>query len=253
MDTTEISNSVQELVDYFVDIISDDNGDKPSRLSKLFEDYKDYLKAGVSDPLRGPRDEDDDLKVSASLKAMVQAMQLATPGLSEADAAHHLLHSAHGRALAIHLNSLTKKETPMQTDIFKLHNIESVVTIAKHIIDNGASEISEFDFYRVVNGHAQMNKRVGESDAKAFNRVFATPEIRRAYGIVKGYMDIEPVSVEVSGSVTADDSKKAYEQLYKMAEEMRRKSPTLTIHQAFARVFTAEENRQWASAATRGR
>jgi hypothetical protein len=187
------------------------------------------------------------------LQQMVNAMIKAVPSLKEEHALFFLLHTPHGRALAQHLNSLTKKETPMQTDIFKLHNIESVVTIAKHIIDNGASEISEFDFYRVVYGHAQMNKRAGESDAKAFNRVFETPEIRRAYGIVKGYMDIEPVSVEIGGSVTADDSKKAYEQLYKMAEEMRRKSPTLTIHQAFARVFSAEENRKWASAATRGR
>src|SRR5882757_27112 len=72
-------------------------------------------KAEVSDPLRGDREESGADKVSAKLRAMVDAMIMADPTKSEEEHLHYLLHNAHGRRLAEHFNSITKteKETPM--------------------------------------------------------------------------------------------------------------------------------------------
>ena len=138
---------------------------------KMFEQIPfsklNIAKADVSDPLRGPRDEPDDDKVSPKLRAMVAAMVKADPTKSEEEHLYHLLPTAHGRRLAEHLNNLSKRETKMPTvDIMKLHNPDSVIEFIK---SSGASEhvISE-----VIMGHAKLNKRDGESDAQAFARVF---------------------------------------------------------------------------------
>jgi hypothetical protein len=40
-------------------------------------------------------------------------------------------------------------------DIFKLSYLESVITIAKHIIAQGAADVSEHEFSRVIMGHAK--------------------------------------------------------------------------------------------------
>jgi hypothetical protein len=174
----DIDNSVQELADYFVDIINDNNDDKPAQLSKLFEDYKNYLKAETSDALRGPRDEDDDEKLPAKLRAMVDALLVHAPiviagrhgepdiTLNRRQTGHFLLHTPHGRRLAEHLNNLSKGETPMPTiDIMKLSNIDSVYEVCKNI-SSGTVELSEFDFTKMVSGHAQLSKQPFE---KLFN------------------------------------------------------------------------------------
>ena len=200
---------------------------------KMFEQIPfsklNIAKADVSDPLRGPRDEPDDDKVSPKLRAMVAAMVKADPTKSEEEHLYHLLPTAHGRRLAEHLNNLSKGETKMPTvDIMKLHNPDSVIEFIK---SSGASEhvISE-----VIMGHAKLNKRDGESDAQAFARVF--PKFQTAYGVAKGYpnlMSIEPVSIEVGDTSVADDSWKASAQLAALVEETRALAPTLTSEQLF--------------------
>jgi len=79
-------------------------------------------------------------------------------------------------------------------------------------------------------------------------------DIRRAYGIAKGYpnmMSVEPVSIEVGSSATADDSAKAYDQLMALVEDQRKLAPSLSTAQLFERVFSALENAKLASAAHR--
>ena len=49
-----------------------------------------------------------------------------------------------------------------QVDVFKLSNIESVREIAKHITEK--DDITEFDFTKILMGHAKLTKRNGESD-----------------------------------------------------------------------------------------
>jgi hypothetical protein len=65
---------------------------------KMFEQIPfsklNIAKADVSDPLRGPRDEPDDDKVSPKLRAMVAAMVKADPTKSEEEHLYHLLHTA---------------------------------------------------------------------------------------------------------------------------------------------------------------
>jgi hypothetical protein len=94
-----------------------------------------------------------------------------------------------------------------------------------------------------------------KNDVKAFSKkIEEDADIRRAYGIAKGYpdyMSIEPVSVGVGSTVTADDSKKAYDQLMAMAEKQHATSPTLSIQQLFARVFADPANAKLAAAAHR--
>src|SRR5882757_1797448 len=140
-------------------------------------------KAEVSDPLRGNREESGDDKVSAKLGAMVDAMIMADPTKSEEEHLHYLLHHAHGRKLAEHLNSLSKhKDEPMpQVDITKLHNIDSVTEIAKNVNDDKVS-ITEHEFTEILQGHAKI---VGTT----LEKILTDPnngEIRKAYRVTKG-------------------------------------------------------------------
>jgi hypothetical protein len=131
-----------------------------------------------------------------------------------------------------------------QVDVNKLSNIESVNVIAKYIITKGADGISEFEFTKMLTGHAELNRRTGESIPAAFSRIFTDPEnveLRKAYQITKGFntMETTPTSVEVGSIAVADDSKAAYDALMKMAEAQHRLAPTLTIQQLFSRAFEA--------------
>jgi hypothetical protein len=128
-------------------------------------------------------DDPDGDKVSSKLTAMVDAMIAAAPSLDRQEAAYYLLHNAHGRRLADHLNNISKteKEIPM-VDIFKLNNIDSVVEISKSIID-GKTDIDGSTYDQVLIGHAKQSKRSLESILTDP----ATPEIREAYALSKGY------------------------------------------------------------------
>jgi hypothetical protein len=114
---------------------------------------------------------------------------------------------------------------------------------------------TETEFSAALMEHAKGSRKADESVVKAFSRMIEEDiEIRRAYGIAKeypDYMSLEPVSVEVGSTVTADDSKKAYEQLMAMAEKQHALSPTLTIQQLFARVFADPANAKLAAMAHR--
>jgi hypothetical protein len=165
-----------------------DNGDDTRQGMLLFNDI--MHKADVPDPLRGPRDEPDDKKLSDKLDEIVAEMIVAAPSLHPQRARRWLLHTESGRALlAQHatkkeLPTLNKGNTPMteRVDIFKLSNIDSVVEISKSII-NETSEVSEFDFTKILMGHAKQSKRSLESILTDP----ATPEIQQAYALAKGY------------------------------------------------------------------
>jgi hypothetical protein len=71
-------------------------------------------------------------------------------------------------------------------DIMKLANIASVTEIAKCIVNGSTTGVSKSVFDGIVLGHARLNKRRGESDADAFERVLQDPnntELRKAYRI----------------------------------------------------------------------
>jgi hypothetical protein len=209
----------------------------------------DALRTEQPGDKNNPRVEDDVGKLTAKLKEFAALMIKVDPSKSEEEHLFDLMHSRTGRGLANHLNSLTKKESTM--DVTKLHNIESVREVCKHIVSAGAE-----GGYDVVVGHARIDKRSDETDASAFSRIYQAPEnieLRRAC-YVKGYpnmMSIEPASQEVGDTNVTDDSSKAYDALMEMAEKQHRLSPTLTIAQLFARVFADPANSKLAAAAHR--
>jgi hypothetical protein len=189
----------------------------------LFNDIM-LAKASVSDPLRGPRDEDDDDKLSAKLRAMVAAMTIADPSKTEQQHLHYLLHSAHGRRLAEHFNNLSKGEPPM-LDVNKL------IPIAEKAL------------------MASVNKRDDESDAKAFTRKFENDlEFRKQWKIVQearhllspnmtksvNVMDTTPTSTEVGNTSVPDDSAEAIRLLRELAEKQ---------HRTFEEVFADPNNK----------
>jgi hypothetical protein len=166
----------------------DDNEDHSGwSLQQMFSSI-DFTKLGIgkkADPV-----EDDQL--TSKLKAMVGALIVANPGMTEQHAMSYLMHSPNGRAVAEHLNSISKRKEELmpQVDIFKLSNINSVVEIAKSIT-KGDAEISEMDFTKMLQGHAVLTKRAGESVGAAFERLLTaqTPdgaELRKAYILCKG-------------------------------------------------------------------
>jgi hypothetical protein len=250
-----IDESVAQLAEYFGAILVDRTVDKAVAITKLFGDFSNYLKANVitfdgdedddvstrSTRTPSPNDIDDQNVLDPKLEAMIGALIEASPAsLTRQQAVHHLLHSPRGRLLASHIANITKKEQRPMVDITKLHNIESVVVISKHIIDNGASGISEHEFSQMIMGHAKLNKRANESDTAAFARIFSAPEnieLRKAHAITQSsfpnMMDTTPVTVETGSTLVSDDSAKAYEQLMALAEKQ---------HRTFEQVFSDPAN-----------
>jgi hypothetical protein len=182
--------------------------------------FNDIMLAKAAD------DDPDDNKVSAKLNAMVDAMIAAAPSLDRQAAAHYLLHDAHGRRLAEHLNNLSKGETIMpQVDILKIATI----------LEDGLN--------------AQVTKRDGESFAHAFSRRYETDvdfrkswatvtEAKQLVGLSKGMASLTPTSTEVGNTNVSDDSAEAVRLLQEMAAKNGR---------SFESVFSDPANAKLAS------
>jgi hypothetical protein len=154
----------------------------------LFDDIM-LRKADADDDVTGDHAGDDDKKLSAKSDEIVAEMIVAAPSLHPNRARRWLLHTPPGRELLLQhttkkLPTLNKGNTPMteQVDIFKLNNIDSVVEISKSIID-GKADIDGSTYDQVLIGHAKQSKRSLESILTDP----ATPEIREAYALSKGY------------------------------------------------------------------
>lgn len=212
--------------------------------------------------------EADDSKVNPKLEQMVNAMIVALPSLRRDQAMHWLLNTASGRALAEHLNSITKRKEPPMNRTDGLRQIAKDFGVAKLakmlVMESNAHGISEVEFTKLIDDEAQKTRQPGERPGSCFSRFFSAPEnveLRRAHQLTKNtpvsksaaapLMSFQPVSVETGSSATADDSVKAYNQLTAMAEAMRAKSPALTVAQCFARVFEDTKNAELAAKAHR--
>jgi hypothetical protein len=191
----------------------------------LFNDI--MAKADVSDPLRGPRDEDDGDKVSSKLNAMVDAMMIAAPTLDRQAAAHYLMNTSHGRKLYEHLS---KGETIMpQVDIRKLIPVMEDCLMAT------------------------VTQRDGESYAKSFSRKYENDiSFRKQWRdlteakmllLSKGTATLTPTSAVVGNTNTKDDSAEAVRLLSEMAEKQGRSFETVFSDPAnaklAARTYTA--------------
>jgi hypothetical protein len=146
-----------------------------------------------------------------------------------------------------------EKDKPMQIDIMRLRNPESVTEVCKNIISGDLTSLSEHEFSQMVMNNARFNKRAGESDAKAFSRMFEeNAEIRRALGVCKGYPNMaetKPREVEVGAENVKEDAGKAAAQLKALVEKQRALAPTLTLSQLYERVYSDPANKTVVAAA----
>jgi hypothetical protein len=197
---------------------------------------------------------DDEPDAPKKLRQFVEALRIANPKLTEQQAHYFLLHHPAGQMLSRHLAEVTKmKDAQPMDQLRSFVKGNGVIGIAKHIVAKGSTAITEHEFSDLIMEAAKREKRAGESDAAAFSRFFAAPEnadVRKAHALTKSMMPIEPVYVggKDASDVNTDNSK-AYQQMVALAEEMRRRSPYLTVAQAFARVFTNPENAELANKA----
>jgi hypothetical protein len=77
--------------------------------------------------------------------------------------------------------------------------------------------------------------------------------LRKAVQVAKNFprlLNLEPTKVGGSDATDVNDASKAYG-LTAVAEELRRRAPTLTVSQAFARVFEDQANAELAAKAHR--
>jgi hypothetical protein len=228
LSTAIIDDSVQELADYIVDIVNDDNADKAAQMTKMLKSYKDYLKSNITDgdvderrrrarsfndimkakgagePSQGDITDDEPSEtninddqnqnvMASKLEAMVSALIAANPTLRKEEAYHYLIHSAHGRRLAEHLNSISKTEkgnTMSRIDELKViaKADGGMDSILEHVISKGATTYTEHELTSAGMEYCKKHKKAGESVAQAFARyVEATPEFCKALDIIKGY------------------------------------------------------------------
>jgi hypothetical protein len=211
------------------------------------------------DPQRSNTVSDDD-KVTAHVKALAALMVKAEPGLDEAHAMYRLLHTPRGRLLWQHPFAKTEKDPSMSRteEMVEMKKFVSSTpgamnSIAKRVISEGSTSLTEIEYTDLWKAEAGSNA--------AFAKEFSGPRTikHEAYDAVynltfakAGYpnlMSVEPVSVEVGSTVTADDSKKAYDQMMAMARRQQETSPELSVQQLFARVM--EQNPDLAAKAHR--
>ena len=209
-------------------ILYDDGMSQHDTLRRLFDsiDYSKAIPPRYEQPDDDdPRVADDDYKLSAKLKSMVDAMVMAAPGLDRVTAAHFLLHTPHGRALASHLNSISKTEKEQPMDIFKIVSITEDALMAR----------------------AKLTKRADESEAKAFARFYENDlEYRKQWAaltetkhtLAKGMAHMTPTSTEVGNTNVSDDSAKAVRLLQEMADKQ---------HRTFEQVFQDPANKALAA------
>jgi hypothetical protein len=245
--------------------------DRPprNRFERMFRQV-DFSKVKTNplpqDPDNG--DVDTDTKLSPQLEAHINAMLLVMPSLNRQQAAWFLLNTPHGRAMAEHLSSTTKRKEPPMNRADGLRQIAKdfgVAKLAKMVVmENDAHGISEHELSALAFEEAKKHALPGERPNSTFARWYSEPaqlELRKAIQISKNtpvsksaaapLMAFQPVSVEVGATNTASDAEEAYNQLTAMANAMRAKSPTLTAAGAFAAVFTDQANAALAAKAHR--
>jgi hypothetical protein len=160
----------------------------------------------------------------------------------------YLLHTAGGRKMVIRSARLHKRKTNMPTQLreellsafTKRHGIHLV---AKCINVNGP--------YMTETEFTQQIKEDCARTGREFSKVFAEPEVGQAWratrdaawikqgtGTFAG-MQLQPILPRFTHEPNINNPKTALRQLYDLADEMKRKAPTLSDAQAFARVVEA--------------
>jgi hypothetical protein len=207
---------------------------------------------------RDENENGDPGELSPAISQLANALCLANPALSREAAVDYLLHSPSGRELfRLHKNEeviMSKSEL-----VKSLAKDYGAVQIAKHIIAAGngpnGHALTEEEFTKIIKDYAMGERRSDESPDQAFARCFSasTPDglaIRQAHAIVKNFpavMVTEPTQVGGAAATAVDNPVDALSQLRNLAEEQRRRSPEMSIDQAFAYVYSDPANRDLAA------
>jgi hypothetical protein len=116
--------------------------------------------------------------------------------------------------------------------------------ICEHVIKRaGLSNITQDELVKLFSD--AVPRRSGESAAQAFSRAFSANDaegllMRKAVQAVKGFSTAgSPREAVASGT--------AYDALMAKADELRKREPTLTREQSFAKVFSDFSNRELAA------
>jgi hypothetical protein len=157
-----------------------------------------------------------------------------------------MLHHKDGLALIRRTlgKRLQKKETQTMTydrsaELTSIIKQFGPVALAKHLVENGPSGLSEHEFTSMVNTWAEANNTT-------FVKLFTAQNsdglaLRRATQVLKGFGSAGPVHEAVAGGT-------AFDQLSAKASEYRKDHPELTGEQSFAKVFSDPANRELARA-----
>jgi hypothetical protein len=136
------------------------------------DDFVQINKADVSDPLRGPREEPDDKKLSERLNEVVAAMIVAAPSLHPQHAAGWLLHTPQGQKLLAQ-HSTMKKDPRMNRseemqEMRKFIKAGGMAAVAKRIIETGSTSLTELEYTECIKEDASLRKI-------SFEKAFAGP------------------------------------------------------------------------------
>lgn len=184
-----------------------------------------------------PNDDDDSQStVADKLDGMVDAMLLAAPTLDRQEAAHYLIHTAHGRRLYEHLSK--QMEASMPQDFIqkimddnlaiskRLAELEAggeLVALVKQATDAGLPESEGITIQKALNGDKEAVK-------KLVGYIKLATEAATAGGVFKEF-----------GSGSSEEPR-AYEELAVLAKNLQKSDPRLSFSVAFSKVYEDPTN-----------
>jgi hypothetical protein len=187
--------------------------------------------------------EDDEVAASKHLVSTVADLLVEGGSMPDRPSAlRHLMHSPRGAELVRRLSKKQKETQAMTYDrsaeLTSIIKQYGPVALAKHLVANGPSGLSEIEFTSMTDTWARANNTT-------FVKLFTAQNsdglaLRRAVQVLKGFGTAGPVHEAVAGGT-------AFDELNAKAAEYRKAHPEMTQEQAFAKVFSSPENRALAA------
>jgi hypothetical protein len=178
-------------------------------------------------------------------------LQASDGSLTKPEVLNWLLRTPRGNQLVSRMRGTAKREvTPMNREQ-ELASIAKqdggIQAICEHVIKRaGSSNITQDELVKLFS--ETVPRRSSESAAQAFSRAYSANDdegllMRKAVQALKNFPRAER-GPAVAGAAPGA----AYAALVAKSEELRKFDPTLTKEQAFAKAFSAPENRALAAA-----
>jgi hypothetical protein len=213
-----IDEAVSQLAGYFGEILVSKRTDKNAAVANLFEEFGDYLKANTAQAMH-----DKKRRVAERLMAELSEKEKET--------------------------QMSRTEEMATMHKFIKTTAGGFTSIAKHIVTEGSTGLTEHEFTELWKSDAGSNS--------AFVKEFEGPRNERhdAYDIVHNashvkaasfpnLMSVQVVSAETGSTLTSDDSYRAADELKALVATLRAKAgPTMTTEQLWDAVYRDPANR----------